>query len=288
MIYVTSAQYQLDVLKNWSDYCKKINQLILESKARQTNLLLLSEYAGCEIACGQYDTDLKLYQSIQPTVPYYLDFYSALSKKYHVYIQPGTIPIEVAPNQFVNRAFFFSPSGEYGFQDKLKLTTYEKLSKVMVSGKEQMIFNTSLGKVGIAICYDAEFPELVRSLALAGAKLILIPSYTDSAAGAARVFYCARARAIENQCYVATSPVVGPMMLTQEIDHCQGVAAILGPADMQFPANGILAQAETEGTTLLTANLDFNKIDWVRKHGSVQNFLDTDNCSTRITNVLSL
>lgn len=288
MICVTSAQYQLDVLMNWQDYCDKINYLVLESKSRQTNLVLLSEYAGCEIACGQYDTDLKLYQRIQPAVPDYLDFYSTLSKKHQLYIQPGTIPIEVAPNLFVNRAFFFSPSGEYGFQDKLQLTIYERLTKVMVSGKEQTVFETPLGKVGIAICYDAEFPELMRSLALAGAKLILIPSYTNSAAGAARVFYCARARAIENQCYVATSAVVGPMMLTQEIDHCQGVTAILGPADKQFPDDGILAQTETEGTTLLTANLDFNKIDWVRKHGSVRNFMDTHSISSPIINVLSL
>lgn len=288
VIRVTSAQYQLDLLENWKSYSDKIEHLACEAKTKHSNLLLLPEYAGFEIACGQYDTDLDLYRHIQRKMPNYIDFYINICKKNDLYIQPGTIPIEVAPNQFANRAYLFSPYGQYGFQDKLQLTVYEKLSKIMTPGQAQTVFETSFGKIGIAICYDAEFPELVKPLVLAGAKLILVPSYTNSAAGSARVFYCARARAIENQCYVVTSAVVGPMKLTKKIDHCQGITAILGPADKKFPSDGMLAQIEADGTALLTADLDLHKIDWVRRHGSVRNFLDAHGCPPTITTRLSI
>ncbi|MFO1257150.1 MAG: nitrilase-related carbon-nitrogen hydrolase [Gammaproteobacteria bacterium] len=287
MICVTSVQYEIGILKNWQDYCEKVERLVLETK-KNSNLLVLPEYAGCEIACGQYDTDLKLYQHIQPAVPDFIAFYSSLSQKHDLYILPGTILIEVKTNQFVNRAYFFSPSGEYGFQDKLRLTVYEKLKKNIVPGEKQTVFETSFGKIGIAICYDVEFPELIRPLVLAGVKLILVPSYTNSAAGAARVLYCARARAIENQCYIVTASVVGPMTLTREVEHCQGVTAILCPADKRFPNDGLLAQTQTEGPALVTANLDFMKLDWVRKHGNVRNFLDAHDCSPTPVNTLSL
>ena len=62
---------------------------------------------------------------------------------------------------------------------------------------------------GIAICYDIEFPLIAHAMARAGAELILAPSCTDTIAGANRVHVGARARALENQVYVAVAPTVG-------------------------------------------------------------------------------
>ncbi len=60
-------------------------------------------------------------------------------------------------------------------------------------------FETSIGKLGILICYDNEFPMLGRRLAEMGVELVLAPSCTDTLAGSYRVRIGAQARALENQ-----------------------------------------------------------------------------------------
>ena len=58
------------------------------------------------------------------------------------------------------------------------------------------------GKTGLAICYDLRFPELLRGYALAGARLMLLPAeWPHPRREHWRTLL--RARAIENQCYVA-------------------------------------------------------------------------------------
>lgn len=99
-------------------------------------------------------------------------------------------------------------------------------------------------KIGILICYDVEFPEAVRALALAGAELIAVPT------ALIRPFdIVARtlvpARAFENQVYVAYAGMCG-----REGDqgYC-GLSCIVGP-DGQA-----LARAGT-GPALLFADID--------------------------------
>jgi predicted amidohydrolase len=58
------------------------------------------------------------------------------------------------------------------------------------------------------ICYDVEFPELSRLMADEGMNILFVPFLTDTQNGYTRVKHCAQARAIENECYVATGCVV--------------------------------------------------------------------------------
>ena len=59
------------------------------------------------------------------------------------------------------------------------------------------------GRIGVLICYDVEFPEAARYLADLGAEILFVPFCTDTRQSYLRVRYCAHARAIENQVYVA-------------------------------------------------------------------------------------
>jgi 5-aminopentanamidase len=79
-------------------------------------------------------------------------------------------------------------------------------------------------KVGLLICYDIEFPENARRLALAGAELILVPT----ANMAPYDFVCqvtVRSRAQENQCYLVYANYCGS---EGEIHYC-GQSSIIGP-----------------------------------------------------------
>lgn len=63
--------------------------------------------------------------------------------------------------------------------------------------------------VGLTICYDLRFPELFRTLALAGAQVLLIPSAFTRVTGAAHWETLLRARAIENACFVVAPATIG-------------------------------------------------------------------------------
>lgn len=271
---VATCQYQIEILPHWQAYVDKVEAIVTQAKQHHIDVLMLPEYAGIEIACDQFVTDHALYQALQPLMPQYIQLYQDLAKKYDLYIQPGTIVEEVAPNQYVNRAYFFSPDGTYGYQDKLQLTEYEKSLQVLVRGKEQRLFDTAFGKIGIAICYDSEFPEIIRALTKAGALLILVPSYTTTLAGYYRVFLSCRARAIENQCYVAVSYVINSVNISGELDNTFGQAAIVSPADNDFPDDGIIATGNMNHIEVISAELDTQKLIELRKHAQVRNFDD--------------
>jgi predicted amidohydrolase len=277
MIKIATCQYALEVLSDWDAYTNKIIALVTQAKQQGAQLLLLPEYAGTEMPCGQHANDEDLYAALQPFIPKYLEFYQHLACEHQIYFQPGTVMVENAPSQYVNRAYFFGPEGEYGYQDKLQLVEFEKTCKVLQGGDRQTLFETSLGTIGIAICYDSEFPELVRRLVNAGANLILVPSYTTTLAGYYRVAISCRARAIENQCYVMTSCMVGEVG-GGVIEHTVGQAGIFCPADAGFPDDGIIAQGKMNAVEMIVGEISFEKLSSVRRHGQVHNFTDAKRC----------
>jgi len=272
MLTIATTQYQLQPLA-WEDYAQKIKQLVLDAKQRKAQLLLLPEYAGIEYG-DHAKTDRDLYLSLQPQLPAYISLFAELARSHDIYIQPGTILVE-ADSLFYNRAYFFSPDGEYSYQDKLYLTEYEKQTGMITAGMEQIIFETRYGKIAIAVCYDSEFSTVFKNVVQAGAWLVLVPSYTNSLAGLHRVQLCCRARAIENQCYVAVSFTVGEVAFGDKpYDTTTGQAGIFSPADVGLPNDGIVALGKMNQSELIVAEIDYGLIEHVRKHGAVLNFED--------------
>ncbi|MHB1846754.1 MAG: carbon-nitrogen hydrolase family protein [Deltaproteobacteria bacterium] len=78
--------------------------------------------------------------------------------------------------------------------------TYHE-SAVVAPGRETVVADSSLGKLGLSICYDLRFPELYRKLSAAGAELLAVPAAFTLATGKDHWEPLLRARAIENQCY---------------------------------------------------------------------------------------
>src|SRR5690606_19816354 len=95
-----------------------------------------------------------------------------------------------------NRAWLIGPAGTAGYQDKIILTPWEKAVWGIRSGDRPRLFETELGRIGICICYDVEFPRIARAMAEAGVDVILAPSCTDTLAGYHRVRVGAQARAL--------------------------------------------------------------------------------------------
>ena len=67
------------------------------------------------------------------------------------------------------------------------------------------VIDTEFCRIGVAICYDVRFPEWFRKMALAGAKLIVLPAAFNLTTGPAHWDLTMRARALDNQVYFAAN-----------------------------------------------------------------------------------
>lgn len=110
---------------------------------------------------------------------------------------------------YYNRAFFISDEGEIITKyDKINLIPAFREDEFLTPGKKISGFEYKEMRLGIAICYDLRFPELFRRYAKQEVDLMIIPAQWP-ASRAEHMTALARARAIENQCYVVLANTVG-------------------------------------------------------------------------------
>jgi predicted amidohydrolase len=76
-------------------------------------------------------------------------------------------------------------------------------------GDEPVVADVEGWRIGLSVCYDVRFPELYRILALDGAELLTVPAHFTTPTGKDHWHVLLRARAIENQAYVAAAAQVG-------------------------------------------------------------------------------
>ncbi len=197
---------------------------------------------------------------------------SDMALAYNINIVAGSMPDLREDDHLYNVSYLLRRDGTWDSQYKLHITPDEQSSWGLTGGDELKVFDTDVGKVGVLICYDVEFPELSRLQALSGAKILLVPFWTDTKNGYLRVRRCAQARAIENECYVAISGSVGniPKVETMGIQYSQ--AAVFTPSDFSFPHDAIAAETTPGNETMVITDLDLDLIKELRAMGSVQNF----------------
>jgi predicted amidohydrolase len=144
----------------------------------------------------------------------------------------------------------------------------------MQGGDKLQTFDTDFGKIGILICYDAEFPELGRILADQEIQILFISFWTDTKNGYLRVQICAQARAIENECYVAITGSVGNLPKVDYVDIQSGQLAVFSPFDLAFSHDAIVSENTPNTERTLIIDLALNRLTQLRYEGSVRNHLD--------------
>jgi predicted amidohydrolase len=277
-IKIATAQYDISFLESWQQYQEKAERWVIEASGQGAKILLFPEYASMELASlfGKeiYSSLSKQLAEMQALHNDYLDLFRELAKKYQCIIQAGTFPVKMDSGAYRNRAYLFMPDGQFDYQEKLMMTRFENEQWLIQKGEELRCFDTEYGKIAINICYDSEFPMLARKQVEAGANLILVPSCTDTVAGYHRVKIGCQARALENQCYVVQSTLVGNAPWSEAVDVNIGAAAVYTPVDRGFPDNGILAEGKLNTVQWVIAEVSLSACGTVREQGQVFNYRD--------------
>ncbi|MCI5059281.1 MAG: carbon-nitrogen hydrolase family protein [Flavobacteriales bacterium] len=200
--------------------------------------------------------------------------FSQLSIAYNINIIGGSMPELNENGKLRNVGFLYKRDGSIERYEKNHVTPDEAKVWGMEGGNHIQVFDTDCGRIGVLICYDVEFPELARLMALEGIRILFVPFLTDTQNGYSRVRNCAQARAIENECYVAIAGSVGNLPKVQNMDIQFAQSMVFTPCDFAFPANGIKAEATPNAEMILVCDVDISLLLELHNFGSVKNLKD--------------
>lgn len=179
---------------------------------------------------------------------------SSFARKHRVQIIGGSIA-EKMDEQIYNTMYIFNRQGEQVAKySKMHLFRLMDEEKHLQAGDEAVTFELEEGLIaGASICYDIRFPELSRTLALAGAKVLFVPAeWPHPRLNHWRTLLIARA--IENQMYVVACNRVGD----------SGETSFFGHSMIIDPWGEIVAEGG-EDEAIITGNLDSSLTDSVRQ-----------------------
>ncbi len=128
-------------------------------------------------------------------------------------------------------------------------------SEAEEAGEEPVVAEVASWPVGLTVCYDVRFPELYRILALEGAELLTVPAHFTLYTGRDHWHVLLRARAVENQCFVAAAAQVGET-LPGRLSYGRSLIA--------DPWGIVLAEAPDE-ETVIVAELDRARLREIRE-----------------------
>ncbi|WP_408950495.1 carbon-nitrogen hydrolase family protein [Lysobacter sp. Hz 25] len=274
---VAVAKYTIGAPRSFAEFADKQAKWLSEARASGAEVAVLPEYLALELgatfgAATQGDLHASLV-AIQAYRQAWLDLFGLLARELRLHVVAGSFLLDLGQGRYRNRSDAFAPDGGRLWQDKLQLTGFEKQAGVIEAGDALKTFEIGTQRVGIAVCYDIEFPLPVRAQCEAGARLLLAPSCTDTEAGATRVRVGCLARALENRSFVAQAVTAGEALWSPALDTNTGEAAIYAPMDVGLPADGLLAQTRA-GQRWAYADLDFAALEASRVRAQVANDRD--------------
>ncbi len=140
------------------------------------------------------------------------DFLATTARRHGIWLVGGSIPLMADDAaKLRNSCLVFDPRGErVARYDKIHLFGFSKDGEsydeaaTIERGSQVVAFDSPLGRIGLAICYDLRFPELFRAMARLPnpVDLLVVPAAFTETTGRAHWEMLLRARAVENQCYV--------------------------------------------------------------------------------------
>ncbi|MCT4564217.1 MAG: carbon-nitrogen hydrolase family protein [Maledivibacter sp.] len=249
------AVCQLDVLQKKEDNLGKAKEMIKEASHNGSDLVVLPEMFNCPYGNSSFPRFAEEFPGETTS------FLSKLAQDERVYIVGGSIPEKEGDNIF-NTSYIFDRKGNViGKHRKIHLFDIDieddisfKESDTLGYGNDITVFDTEFCKIGVAICYDMRFPELMRLMTLRGAEIIIIPAAFNMTTGPAHWHALSKIRAIDNQVYfVAASPA-------RNLDSSY---VAFGHSLIADPWGDVIAEAD-EKERIIYANIDLSRVKKIR------------------------
>jgi predicted amidohydrolase len=187
---------------------------------------------------------------------------SAKAREYRIHIHLGSF-LERGGDAVFNTSVVFDPRGEI-------IATYRKIhlfdvripggreyleSETLTAGNEPVTFAIGGITFGLAICYDLRFPELFRRMSDRGAQVLLVPAAFTLQTGRDHWELLARARAVENLCWVVA---VGQWGKHPPANTCFGRSMVIDPW-------GLVTVQAQDGETTALADIDMETLHRIRE-----------------------
>jgi len=267
-------QWQMRSYKNMDEMFAQVEFFIDSISAYKSDFALLPElFNGPLLAEFNEVSEAEAMRSLAKYTPDFKKRFSELAIRYNVNIITGSVP-SIEGDSLKNIGYLCHRNGNVDQYEKIHITPDETKFWGITGGNSLSIFDTDAGKIGILICYDVEFPELARLLADQGMQILFVPFLTDTQNAYNRVRYCAQARAIENECFVAITGCIGNLPKVENMDIQYSQSAVFTPCDFAFPSNGIKSEATANTEMVLIADVDLSLLDDLHSYGSVRNLKD--------------
>lgn len=273
-VRVAAVQWQMRPTATFDEFRTHLRYYIDVVAGYQADFVVLPEYFNISLMSQFHphaSSDAEAIRDLSKYTDKIREYIVDLAVQYNINIIAGSMP-EYHGGTLRNVSFLCRRDGSWDFQYKLHPTPAEELHWGLEGGDELKVFETDEGRIGILVCYDAQFPELSRILADQGMQILFVPYLTDTKSSYLRVRYCAQARAIENECYVVATGSMGNIPNLGYLDIHYSQSAIFTPSDFAFPHDAVKAEATPNTETTLIADLDLGLLKELRYHGSVRNF----------------
>ncbi|MDQ4078556.1 MAG: carbon-nitrogen hydrolase family protein [Chloroflexota bacterium] len=205
---------------------------------------LLSSFGGAPELAGVLP--MLITEHAEELTGRYIHFWCELAREYRMVIVAGTLLAETEEGVIQHRAGVFDKDGGLlGWQPKLHLTAEE--SAVASVGDTLTPFDTAFGRLGVLVGNDILFPELARALAYRGCIGILHPTLARDDDAWRRHQMVAKARAQENQLFIAQSFLIG----TDDIfvgpsKEVAGRSSVLAPIELSIRGDGVMGMIGAE------------------------------------------
>ncbi len=230
---------------------KKADLLMARAAERGSDLLCLPEMWTCGFDWAWLKARAGEHEAVISEV-------AALARKHRIWVN-GSLPALNEEGRVGNASILFNAEGrQVARYYKIHLFSLIHEDAHLAAGRAPGLVETPWGWLGLSVCYDIRFPELYRTYALNGARLVLAPAAFPHAR-LAHWSTLLRARAIENQFFMAGINQVG-----EEDLGAAGQAVYGGHSCLISPWGETLLEAGDDQEELLTATINLDEADAVR------------------------
>lgn len=274
LVRIAAVQYQMRTIRDFDEFAQQSEFFIDTASEYKCDFVLFPELHTTQLlSCIPGLRPGEAARRLAEFTPQYLELYTEMAVKYNVNIIGGS-QFVVEDDTLYNVSYLFRRDGTLGMQEKIHITPSERKWWGVTPGRRVNVFETDCGDIAILICYDIEFPELVRIASGKGAQIVFVPFNTDTRHGYLRVRNCSLARCVENHVYVAVAGCTGNLPFVENSDLHYAQSAIFTPADAEFARDAIAAESNANIETMIIHDVDIEQLRRHRDAGSVQNWHD--------------